>query len=172
MITEDLIRRLRLFIQERYVPAGDYGSAGDKTRRADSPGLFGKTTSAMSAFIEREKTAETFSVLLDKLREDRGLKERDVYKKAWIDKRLSSKIMNSRHYHPSKNTAIAFGLALELGLDDFKELLESAGYALNRSSLPDLIIMFCVQNGIYDLHDVNAALVVLEQKPLCREPRD
>jgi hypothetical protein len=172
MITEDLIRRLRLFVQERYVPAGKYALAGSKARRADSSGLFAKAASAMTAFIEREKTAETFSVLLNKLREERGLKERDVYKKAWIDKRLSSKIMNSRNYHPAKNTVIAFGLALELGLDEFKELLESAGYAFNRSSLPDLVIMFCVQNGIYNLHDVNAALVVLEQKPLCGQPRD
>jgi hypothetical protein len=80
--------------------------------------------------------------------------------------------MNARNYHPSKNTAIAFGIALELGHEEFVQLLQSAGYAFNRASIPDLVVMFCVQNSIYDLHDVNALLVALEQKTLCRQPRD
>ena len=173
MISDDLVKKLRDFIEEEFIPVGGY--SGPMVRHAFLPGsvgVLGNLKKKASSFIEEEKATDTFSVLLNKKREERILTERDLYKKAWIDKRLSSKIMNSRHYHPSKDTVFAFGLALELDSDEFGELLESAGYAFNHSSIPDLLVLFCVRSKIYDLHDVNALLVVLEQKPLCRQPRN
>jgi hypothetical protein len=171
MITENIVKELRDFIKDHYVLRDEARFRGRAIFAPEAPqqGAFGKLAAAISSFIEKQRNADTFSVLLNKLREERNLTERDLYKKAWIDKRLSSKIMNTRHYHPSKNTVMAFGLALELEQDEFTQLLESAGYAFSRSSIPDLVVLFCVQDRIYDLHDVNALLLVLEQKALCRE---
>ena len=77
--------------------------------------------------------------------------------------------MGKRNYHPSKNTVIAFGLSLKLDRDRMDELLEAAGYRLSSSSIADLVIMFCMEKELYDLHDVNALLFSADQKVLCRE---
>jgi len=106
-------------------------------------------------FIKENRKAETFPVLLNKLREERGLKPQDLYKKAFIDRKLYSQIMGKRHYQPSKNTAIAFGLALELSYDNFKVFLQSAGFSLNHNSEFDLVIKYCVKNEIFNVLAVN-----------------
>ena len=67
---------------------------------------------SINEFVKLNRKIETFPVLLDRLREERGLKPHDIYKKAFIDRKLYSQIMGKRHYQPSKNTAILFGLAL------------------------------------------------------------
>jgi hypothetical protein len=109
-------------------------------------------------FIEQNIKTETFPVLLNRLREEKGLNPRELYKKAFIDRRLYSQIMGERHYQPSKNTAIAFGIALELPYESFKIFLQSAGFALNHNSDFDLVIKFCVQNGVYEIMTVNELL--------------
>jgi hypothetical protein len=92
-----------------------------------------------------------------------------LYNGAWIKKQLYSKIMGERNYHPAKNTVIAFGLSLRLDQESLDRLLESAGYRFNNSSIADLVILFCLDQGLYDLHDVNALLLSADQKVLCRE---
>jgi hypothetical protein len=121
----------------------------------------------MSMFLMKKKNIQTFSVLLDKLRTEKGLTPAEHYSGALLDRRLYSKIMRERHYHPAKNTVLALGLSLKLSLNEMQELLESAGFSLSRSIVPDLIIMFCIENRLYDLHEVNALLVEAEQKTLC-----
>jgi hypothetical protein len=76
--------------------------------------------------------------------------------------------MGERHYQPAKNTAIAFGLALELPYEIFKVFLQSAGFALNHNSDFDLVIKFCVQNGVYDIMTVND-LLDSRKLPLLRD---
>ena len=112
-------------------------------------------TDKVCEFVKENRKAETFPVLLNKLREERGLKPQDLYKKAFIDRKLYSQIIGKRHYQPSKNTAIAFGLALELPYDNFKVFLQSAGFSLNHNSEFDLVIKYCVQNEIFNLLAVN-----------------
>jgi hypothetical protein len=92
-----------------------------------------------------------------------------LYNGAWIKKQLYSKIMGERNYHPSKNTVLAFGLSLRLDRGGMDELLGSAGYLLSNSSIADLVILFCLDQGLNDLHDVNALLLSADQKVLCRE---
>ena len=117
----------------------------------------------INKFVKEKRKIETFSVLLDKLREEKGLKPQELYKKASIDRKLYSQIMGNRHYQPSKKTAIAFGLALELPYKIFKVFLQSAGFSLNHNSDFDLVIKYCVQNEIYDILSVND---LLERKSL------
>jgi len=109
-------------------------------------------------FVEKNRKIETFPVLLNRLREEKGLKPQELYKKAFIDRKLYSQIMGKRSYQPSKDTAIAFGLALELHYENFKIFLQSAGFSLNHNSEFDLVIKYCVQNGIYSIIEVNDKL--------------
>jgi hypothetical protein len=77
--------------------------------------------------------------------------------------------MTTANYRPSKCTAIAFGFALRLNPDEFVSFIRNAGFALSDSSIFDLVIRFCVEREIYDLHDVNALLLQEDQKTLAKE---
>ena len=105
-----------------------------------------------------ESKAETFSNMLLRLIDEKGLKDSEVYKKANIDRRLFSKIRGDEDYVPSKKTAISFCLALQLSMDEAKKLLEAAGYALSTASRFDLIIMFLIENEEYNIHFANIVL--------------
>lgn len=50
---------------------------------------------------------------------------------------------------------MAFTIALELSLDEAKDLLASAGFALSRSSKTDIIVAYFLQNKIYDMFELN-----------------
>ena len=86
------------------------------------------------------------------------MKDSEVYNKVHIDRRLFSKIRSNESYHPSKETVILLGLALELSEKEIEELLESASYSLPKNNIYDLIIRFCFVEGIYKLVDVNELL--------------
>ena len=74
-----------------------------------------------------------------------------------------SKIHSNPNYHPSKQTALALSLALHLSKEQTEEMLASAGHALSQSMVRDIIILFCIEHQIYDLHDVNEILAHFEQ---------
>lgn len=105
-----------------------------------------------------EKKAETFSAMLLRLIDEKGLKDSVVYKNANIDRRLFSKIRGDEDYVPSKKTAISFCLALQLEMKEAKKLLETAGYALSTASRFDLIIMYLIENKEYNIHFANIVL--------------
>lgn len=120
---------------------------------------FLKRTSSVNTLDEvLEKKGETFSAMLLRLIDEKGLKDSDVYKRANIDRRLFSKIRGDEDYVPSKKTAISFCLALQLEVDEAKKLLESAGYALSDSSRFDIIIMYLIENREYNVHFANIVL--------------
>lgn len=107
--------------------------------------------------VLKEKS-ETFSNMLLRLIDEKGLKDSDVYKRANIDRRLFSKIRGDEEYMPSKKTAIAFCIALCLTVEEANELLETAGYTLSASSRFDLIIMYLMEHKEYNIHFVNMVL--------------
>ena len=98
--------------------------------------------------------AETLVALIEKS----GKKNSEIYKKANVDKKLFSKIVNNINYHPSKNTALAFAIALELNLEETRDLIARAGYSLTRSSLQDIIVEYFILTRHYDIIDINMAL--------------
>lgn len=106
--------------------------------------------------------SETLLSLIDRT----GKKDSEIYTKANVSRQHFSKIRNNPDYKPTKATAIAFAIALELNLEDTRDLIGRAGYALTRSSKFDVIIMYFIREGNYDLFDINAALFEFDQSLL------
>lgn len=106
---------------------------------------------------------ETFSQRLLRMIDERGMTDSEVYTKAYVDRRHFSKIRKDINYAPNKKTVLAFTIALELSLDEAKDLLRSAGFALSRSSKTDIIVAYFLQNKIYDMFEINDVLYAYGQ---------
>ena len=113
-----------------------------------------------------QHTDAGFSETLLKLIDQTGKKDSEIYTKANVSRQHFSKIRNNPDYKPTKSTAIAFAIALELNLDQTRDLIGRAGYALTNSSKFDLIIMYFIQQRNYNLFDINAALFEFDQSLL------
>ena len=132
-------------------------------RRAKKPLLpfGGKEPVSLAQLMEQ--TDAGFSETLLKLIDRTGKKDSAVYSRANVSRQHFSKIRNNPDYKPTKSTAIAFAIALELDLDQTRDLIGRAGYALTNSSKFDLIIMYFISRRNYDLYEINAALFEFDQ---------
>lgn len=104
-----------------------------------------------------------FSETLLKLIDKTGKKDSEIYKKACISKQHFSKIRNNPNYQPTKPTAIAFALALELDLEGTYDLIGRAGFTLSKSSKFDLIIRYFIEHKEYNVVAINVALYEFDQ---------
>mgnify|MGYP003290353029 CR=1 FL=1 len=107
-----------------------------------------------------------FSETLLKLIDRSGKKDSEIYNKANVSRQHFSKIRNNPAYKPTKSTAIAFAIALELNMDETEDLIGRAGYKLTRSSKFDVIIMYFIQNRNYNMFDINETLYEFDQSLL------
>ena len=121
----------------------------------------GAAVSSLSELLSH--TDESFTEMLLRKIDEKNIKDSECYKKANIDRKLFSKIRSDRLYRPRKSTAISLALALELSLDETKELLTKAGYALSHSSKFDIIIEYFIINKVYDILIINETLEEFDQ---------
>jgi O-acetyl-ADP-ribose deacetylase (regulator of RNase III)/predicted CopG family antitoxin len=112
-----------------------------------------------SKLEERMKhLTDSFSEYLLYLIEEKGMTNADVYKRALVDKKTFSKIKNHAEYHPQKMTAMCLCMGAKLNLDETRDLLARAGYALSPCDKTDIIFSYFIENQIYDMIELDIQL--------------
>ena len=173
-LSEKLFKSVSSYIDENYVSdktSLEYGTS--KLRRFDYeemllressyeitskiPNLDGMLNNLDKGF------SETLLYLIDRT----GKKDSEIYKKANVDRKLFSKIRNNADYRPSKTTALAFAIALELSMDETDDLLARAGIALSQSNKFDVIVRYFIENKKYDIFELNSVLFEFDQPLIC-----
>lgn len=126
-----------------------------------TPPLMGAVTDSLKKRVSH--LDDTFSQAVLGYIDRSGEKDSDVYKRANLDRKLFSKLRGDRNYQPSKQTALSLAIALRLGMDDTRDLLKRAGYALSPSRRSDVIVSYFIDNGKYDIFELNEVLFAFDE---------
>ena len=115
---------------------------------------------------------EGFAEAVLKKIDEKGLTDPQCYTRANLSRAVFNKLKQSAiapekySYSPSKSTALALVIALELSLDEANDLLKKAGFAISHSNRRDIIVEYFLVHHIYDIYAINEVLFRFQQPPL------
>lgn len=176
--SDDRFNDVRKYLDERYravspkseaasVPADRF--CGMAAQAAETPSRSAKKTEKTAAKKSKplpdsfQTTDATFSETLLQLIEAKGKTDPEIYKRANVNRKHFSKIRSNPGYRPSKTTVIAFAVALELNVNETKDLIGRAGYTLSHSIQADVIVEYFIERREYDVFALNEALFAFDQ---------
>lgn len=133
---------------------------GNRVSRNALRGIHSENTRhyGIDEYMDYREDAETFTGYMLRIIKERGLKEADVYNSVFMDRKLFNKIRNDLNYQPSKRTAMLLAIALRLNLAETQEFIGKAGYVISRSNKIDLIVEYFIQEGNYNILEINEML--------------
>ena len=184
-LSRQLVADVRSYVDEHYVEKAERREYGPSTaqlrrrREIEQELLYGE--SICQAPMESECTIddlkksleerlqeqhETFTQSMLRIIREKDLLDPEVYGRIMMDRKTFNKIKNAPDHHPQRRTALQLSIALRLNLDQTRDLIGKAGYALTDSNRADLILTYCIQNEEYDIDTIDELLVELGEKAL------